>query len=81
MSQKRFHGMSEISFAHQMENKSRVLDSTDLLIGVDFAVFKFAYPYIAEKAATAFENSNANYDYIILREGKRLLIYNQHYKI
>lgn len=71
---------NEIAFANHMETKAKIVDTEQLFIGVDFAVFVFRYPYQALQALQSFKRSNEYYDYAILSRDTRVMIHNVHYK-
>lgn len=71
---------NEIAFAQHMETKAKIVDTEELFIGVDFAVFVFRYPYQAQQALSHLQRTNQYYDYVVLNRSTNVLVHNVHYK-
>ena len=71
--------LNEMAFSNHVEAKAKMTDAESIVIGVDFAVLTYRFPYQAQNALTKLLAGNIFYDYIIESDGENVLIYNQHY--
>lgn len=71
--------LNELAFANHVETKAQMTDAESIVIGVDFAVLIYRFPYQAMNAYNKLVTANVFYDYIIENDKTNVLIYNQHH--
>jgi len=71
--------LNAMAFSNHVETKAQMTDAESIVIGVDFAVITYRYPYQALNAFHKLLAGNVFYDYIIENNKTNVLIYNQHY--